>query len=308
MGTVQTTINRPVSFEGVGLHLGEPVRLVIRPAPADHGIVFRRVDLSGKPRIAGLWDNVIVAPLNTRIENADGVSLSTIEHVMAALAGCGVHNALIDVDGPEMPILDGSSAGFVSGLLAAGVCDLATPLRVLEILRPVEVQIGEATASLSPADHLRISFEIEFDGTPIGRQSKSLSLENGAFARELCDCRTFCRAADVDKMHQMGLALGGTYENAVVYDDDSVLSPGGLRRPDEAVRHKMLDALGDLYTAGAPILGAYSGHRAGHAVTNALLRALFAQPDAYRWVTCDAQTGARLPGSGLTPADLPAVA
>ncbi|PWG17293.1 UDP-3-O-acyl-N-acetylglucosamine deacetylase [Salibaculum griseiflavum] len=305
---MQTTLRSDVQFDGTGLHLGEAARLVVQPAPADHGIVFRRVDLPGRPCIPALWDRVIVAPLNTRIETADGISVSTIEHLMAALAGCGIHNALIDVDGPEVPILDGSSAAFVSGFLQTGLRRLDAPLRVIEVKKPVTVEVGTATARLDPADGLSISFEIAFEDAAIGHQRKTLSLANGAFGRELCDCRTFCRASDVAAMREKGLALGGTYDNAVVVDGDTILTPGGLRRADEAVRHKMLDALGDLYTAGAPILGAYSGLRAGHAVTNALLRALFARPDAWAWKTCDPATAARLPGVGLTLADLPAVA
>ncbi len=305
---MQTTLRSDLSLDGIGLHLGETARVTLRPAPADHGIVFRRVDLPGRPRVPARWDRVIVAPLNTRIESDAGVSVSTIEHLMAALAGCGIHNLLVDVDGPEVPILDGSAACFVSGILRAGIQRLDAPLRVIEILAPVSVRLGDATARLDPSESLRISFEITFEEAAIGHQRKSLNMANGAFARELCDCRTFCRAGDVTAMREQGLALGGSYENAVVVDGAQVLSPGGLRRADEAVRHKMLDALGDLYTAGAPILGAYAGQRAGHAVTNALLRALFARPDAWAWRTCDAEIGARLPGVGLTLADLPAVA
>jgi UDP-3-O-[3-hydroxymyristoyl] N-acetylglucosamine deacetylase len=305
---LQTTLRSDLTLDGIGLHLGEPARVILRPAPADHGIVFRRVDLPGCPRVPARWDHVKAAPLNTRVESEAGVSVSTIEHLMAALAGCGIHNLLIDVDGPEVPILDGSSARFVGGLLQTGLQALDAPLRVIEILEPVAVHLGDATARLEPSDSLRIAFEIAFADAAIGNQRKTLDLANGAFARELCDCRTFCRAADVTEMRAKGLALGGTYENAVVVDGAEVLSPGGLRRTDEAVRHKMLDALGDLYTAGAPILGAYTGNRAGHAVTNALLRSLFARPDAWAWKTCDAETGAHLPGVGLTLTDLPAVA
>jgi UDP-3-O-[3-hydroxymyristoyl] N-acetylglucosamine deacetylase len=305
---VQTTLRSDLTFDGIGLHLGRAARVTLRPAPADHGIVFRRVDLPGRPRVPARWDSVMAAPLNTRIQSEAGVSVSTIEHLMAALAGCGVHNVLVDVDGPEVPILDGSAARFVSGLLRTGIQRLDAPLRVIEVLAPVTVQMGDAQARLDPATTLSISFEIAFADAAIGHQRKTLNLANGTFARELCDCRTFCRADDVTAMRERGLALGGSYDNAVVVDGAQVLSPGGLRRADEAVRHKMLDALGDLYTAGAPILGAYSGQRAGHAVTNALLQALFARPDAWAWRTCDADIGAHLPGVGLTLADLPAVA
>jgi UDP-3-O-[3-hydroxymyristoyl] N-acetylglucosamine deacetylase len=305
---VQTTLKSDVVFEGTGLHSGEAVRVILKPAAANTGIVFRRTDVAGQPKLTADFRNVIVSPLNTRLSNDAGVTVSTIEHLMAALAGCGVHNVLIDIDGPEVPILDGSAVSFVRGIVAAGLVRLSAPLRAIEILREVAVADGEASAKLTPSTTLQIDFEIAFQDAAIGRQQKTLNMANGAFVRELCDSRTFCRSADVDAMRANGLALGGTYENAVVVDGDKVLTPGGLRHADEAVRHKMLDALGDLYTAGAPILGRYTGARAGHAMTNKLLHALFDQPDSWRFVTCDVQIAARLPGVGVSPADLDAVA
>lgn len=306
---MQTTVRSVASFAGVGLHSGKPVTLHVRPAPAFHGIVFRRTDiLRRNPLIPALWSNVIQEPLNTRIENQDGVTVSTIEHLMAALAGTGIHNALIDVDGPEIPILDGSSAPFVRAFVSKGLTHLDAPLRAIEILEEVQVGQGANWASLSPATSLQIEFSIDFADQAIGQQKKTLNLANGTFVRELCDSRTFCRQADVDAMHARGLALGGSLENAVVVDGDAVLTPGGFRHNDEPVRHKMLDALGDLYTAGAPILGRYTGERAGHAMTNQLLRALFAKRSAWRWVDCDAKIAARLPGCGVSQADLAAVA
>lgn len=305
---MQTTLKSNVTFEGTGLHSGQQVHVVLRTAAANTGIVFRRTDLTGRPTLPADFRNVTISPLNTRLGNADGVTVSTIEHLMAALAGCGVHNVLIDVDGPEVPILDGSAASFVRGIVAAGLRRLSAPLQAIEILRDVTVSDGAASARLSPATTLQIEFEIDFSDAAIGHQRKSLNMANGAFVRELCDSRTFCRSADVDAMRANGLALGGTIENAVVVDGEKVLTPGGLRHADEAVRHKMLDALGDLYTAGAPILGRYVGLRAGHAMTNRLLRALFDQPDAWRYVQCDARIAARLPGVGISMADLEAVA
>lgn len=306
---MQTTIKSPVSFLGAGLHSGAPVRMTIHPASAEYGIWFRRTDISvGDALIPAKWDAVVQSPLCTKLRNAAGAEISTVEHVMAALAGCGVQNALIEVDGPEVPILDGSAAPFVDGILARGVRRLASSVWAIEILRPITVSAGEATATLSPSDIFEIEFEIEFDEAAIGYQSKTLNMANGAFVRELCDSRTFCRQSDVEAMRANGLALGGTLANAVVVDGANVLSPGGLRHADEAVRHKMLDALGDLALAGAPILGRYSGNRAGHALTNKLLRALFAQPDAYRTVVCDDHTALRLPGVGVRQADIPAVA
>jgi len=306
---VQTSLTSMIVLTGHGLHSGLPARLVLRPAPADHGIWFRRVDVTDRDNlIAARWDMVRQSPLCTLIQNAGGVSVSTIEHVMAALAGCGVHNALIDIDGPEVPILDGSAVDFVRAILAAGLTVLDAPVRAIEVLKPVSVQRGDAMARLDPGPGLRIDFRIDFADPAIGVQSKTLNMANGSFVRELCDSRTFCRKADVDAMRAQGLALGGTLENAVVVDGAQVLSPGGLRHVDEAVRHKMLDALGDLALAAAPLIGLYSGNRAGHALTNDLLRALFADPTAWRRVDCDPVQAASLPGAGVHAGELPAVA
>ena len=306
---MQTTVNAPIAFEGVGLHSGAPARLMIRPAGADHGIVFRRIDCApGTGDIPALWNHVNQSPLCTRLENDHGVTLSTVEHVMAALMGCGVHNALITVDGPEVPILDGSSIAFVRGILACGFRRQDTPVQALRVLRPVEVRRGDAWARISPHDTLIIEFGIDFDDAAIGSQSKILNMSNGSFVRELSSSRTFCRKSDIDQMLANGLARGGTLENAVVVDGEKILSPGGLRHREEAVRHKMLDALGDLALAGAPLLGRYEGRRAGHALTNDLLRALFAQPGNVERITCDAQISARLPGAGVHSGEIPHVA
>jgi UDP-3-O-[3-hydroxymyristoyl] N-acetylglucosamine deacetylase len=306
---VQTSIQSLVSFNGVGLHSGRPACLTVRPAVADHGILFRRVDvIGGGADIPARFDQVHQSPLCTRLENSDGVSLSTVEHIMAALMGCGIHNALIEVDGPEVPILDGSSDAFVRGILSRGVRGLNKPVKALRILRSVAVARGEAWARLTPHDSLMIEFGIEFEDEAIGAQKKTLNMSNGSFVRELSTSRTFCRKADVDTMRANGLALGGTLENAVVVDGAKVLSPGGLRHADEAVRHKMLDALGDLALAGAPIFGHYQGMRAGHALTNDLLHALFADPANYAWVDCDQETAQRLPGAGVHWGEIPQVA
>ena len=308
--TVQTTIRSAVTFTGAGLHSGLRARVTVHPASAEYGIWFRRTDVIGRDAmVQAHWSAVANARLCTEIANAQGVKVSTIEHLMAALAGCGIHNALIEIDGPEVPILDGSAAPFAAAFLARGVRELDAVLRCFEVLKPVEVRAGAAVARLEPAEALEIDFEIDFADTAIGHQRKRLSMANGAFLRELSDCRTFCRQADVDAMVAEGLALGGTPGvNAVVFDGDRVVSPGGLRRADEPVRHKMLDALGDLALAGAPILGRYTGRRAGHAMTNRLLRALFADPTAYRIVDCDDARRRRLPGTGVDRADIPAVA
>ena len=294
---MQTTLNRDILFKGIGLHTGRPVRMTLRPAAADAGIAFRRSDLG--VTIPATHDRVEVSPLCTLLVGEGGASVSTVEHVMAALAGCGVLNAVVEVDGPEVPILDGSAAPFVSAILRAGVRRMAGPVRVIEVLRPVAVRDGAARASLAPAPELEIDFRIDFADAAIGRQRKVLRLSNGTFVRELCDSRTFCRRSDVDAMRAAGKALGGTLENAVVVDGDDVLSPGGFRHRDEAVRHKMLDAVGDLALAGLPIFGRYTGIRAGHATTNRLLRALLADPANHRVRELTDEELARLPGAGL---------
>lgn len=306
---VQATLQSAVRFTGVGLHTGQPVTMVVCPAPANHGIVFERTDIQlGDARIPARYDLVKSTPLCTEIVNAAGASVSTVEHVMAALAGCGVYNALIRIDGPEAPVLDGSSVLFVRQFLAAGISTTPAASHVIEVLKPVQVDTPTGWARLQPGAGLTMTFHIKFDDAVIGTQSKTLDLANGAFVRELSNSRTFCRASDVAAMRKAGKALGGTVENAVVVDGDTVLSPGGLRHPDEAVRHKMLDALGDLALAGMPIMGHYHGFKAGHAMTNKLLRALFATPDSYRVRVCDAAMAAALPGAGVTPKEIPAVA
>lgn len=306
---MQKTVKGPVKFVGVGLHSGTPVTMTIQPAAAETGIWFRRTDIStGDTMIAARWNAVSDTTLCTRIENEAGVSVSTIEHIMAALAGCGIQNAIVEIDAHEVPIMDGSAAVFVAALLDRGLQDLDAPVRVFRVLKTIEVRHGDAFARLDPADSLEMRFHIDFPDEAIGAQNKSMTLANGSFVRELCDSRTFCRQADVAAMRAQGLALGGTYENAVVVEGAQVLSPGGLRHADEAVRHKMLDALGDLALAGAPILGRYTGVKAGHGITNMLLHALFADPLAVRMETCDAPTTAILPGAHLQKSDLRLVA
>lgn len=295
---MQATIATVASFRGVGLHSGAPARLTIHPAAADHGIVFRRTDLPGCPTIPALWDRVTPSPLCTLLEGA-GTSISTIEHVMAALSGTGIGNALIDLDGPEVPILDGSSRPFVEGIIAAGLRRLAAPLRVIRVLKRVSLTEGAATATLEPSDHLSIDFAIDFEEAAIGHQHRAVDLVNGSFVDVLMDSRTFCRQSDVATMQANGLAQGGTYFNAVVFDGARILSPGGLRHADEPVRHKMLDAVGDLALAGAPLLARFTANRGGHALTNRLLRKMFADPTAWRVEACAPEAVSRLPGWGL---------
>lgn len=307
---MQTTVNTRVTLSGIGLHTGRPVRLRICPAPADHGVVFIRTDRADA-RIPAAYDLVDRTPLCTRLVNADGISVSTVEHLMAALVGCGVRNALVELDGPEVPVLDGSSAPFVRAILGVGLRRQSAPIQAIRIIAPVQAKTAHGWARLSPVPDgqgLSMRFHIDFADPAIGTQDLTMDLANGAFVRHLCDSRTFCSRSDVLAMQAQGLALGGVPgENAVVFDDGRIES-GALRHNDEPVRHKMLDALGDLALAGAPILGLYEGHKAGHALTNTLLRALFASPERWEWVTCDAALAARLPGVGVQAAAVPAVA
>jgi UDP-3-O-[3-hydroxymyristoyl] N-acetylglucosamine deacetylase len=302
---MQTTLQRTKDILGTGLHSGKPVRLRLCPAPAYTGLVFRRVDCAAGtqdiPVSPKYW---VEASLCTVLENDHGVRVSTVEHLLAALHGCGVHNAIIEIDGPEVPILDGSADPFVRHVLNAGLRDLDAPVQVLRVLRPVEVSVNGACARLLPAARLEIAFEIDFADPAIGHQSEDLAMSNGAFLRELSDCRTFCLRKDVEMMQANGLALGGTLDNAVVFHDGTILSPGGLRRSDEPVRHKMLDVMGDLYVAGYPVLGRYEGIRAGHALTGRLLRALFSDPANYQIIDSDQTLSAALPGAGATLEDL----
>ena len=301
---MQTTLKREISIVGMGLHSGRPARMVLRPA-TEGGIRFRRVDVTDRDNvIPARYDLVSDTTLCTLLTNAAGVSLGTVEHVMAALAGTGVTHALIDIDGPEVPIMDGSSLRFVQAILRTGLRAVSGELTAIRVLKPVRVGDGDVWAELLPADTLSIDFEIDLSDAAIGHQARAMSMVNGAFVHELADCRTFCRRVEVEMMQSRGLALGGSLDNAIVVEGAEVLNPGGLRRGDEFVRHKMLDALGDLALAGAPILGAYRGVKAGHGVTNRLLRALFATPDAFEIVTLDAEAARLLPGAGVGSADL----
>ncbi len=303
---MQFTVKSAASFTGLGLHGGAVVRMSVLPAAAGSGIWFHRTDvIDSDPLIPAIWNAVVPSRLCTLVANADGVSVSTIEHLMAALAGLGIHNALIQIDGPEVPILDGSAVPFVAGMLASGLQPLAAPARAIRVLKTIEVRDGEAMARLEPADMLEIDFSIAFPEPAIGKQSRRLNMANGAFVRELSDSRTFCLNADVDRMRANGLAQGGSLGNAVVFDHGRVLTPGGLRHGDEPVRHKMLDAMGDLALAGGPLLARYTGVRAGHALTNRLLRTLFATPGAFVVDTCGSSINGKLPGVGVRPADLP---
>ena len=282
----QKTTVAPAIIAGVGVHTGDRVRLAVRPAPAGTGIVFVRTDIKDRDnRIPVSGEAVVDARLNTMIENAAGVRLSTIEHLMAAFSALGVSNAVVEVDGPELPILDGSALQFVQLLDRAGFRRQEAPVRYIEILEPIRVQDGDKTAALLPCDRFEMRFEIDFDTPVIGNQVVDFVVDEETFRTEIMAARTFGFAHEVEALRRAGLARGGSLENAVVIDGDQILNPGGLRMEREFVKHKALDAIGDLYVLGAPLLGRYEGVKAGHALNNLLVRELLANPQAWREVT-----------------------
>ena len=281
---MRKTLKTGVELTGIGLHGGQRVTLSLEPAPVRSGIHFVRVDVPIEQQmIPARYDLVTDTRLCTKLTNEHGVSVGTVEHVMAALAGCGISDALVVLDGPEVPIMDGSSAPFVEAIASVGVEIFAEDCAAIRVTETVCVEDGDKWAELSPADRFEMDFRIDFKDPAIGQQAHKLRLTNGAFFTELSDCRTFGHLAEVEALRSMGLARGGTLQNAIVVDKGRVLNPEGLRRPDEFVRHKMLDAVGDLALAGAPIIGLYRGEKAGHEMTNKLLRALFARPGAWVW-------------------------
>ena len=279
----ERTIVAPAIIAGVGVHTGQRVRLAIRPAAPGTGIVFVRTDITDRDnRIPVSGDAVIDARLNTMIENAAGVRLSTIEHLMAAFCALGISNVVVECDGPELPILDGSALQFVQLLDRAGFRRQATPVRYIEILEPIVVTDGDKHAALLPCDRYEMRFEIDFDTAVIGNQVVDFVVDEDTFRSDIMAARTFGFAHEVEALRKAGLARGGSLENAVVIDGDEILNPGGLRMEREFVKHKALDAIGDLYVLGAPLLGRYEGYKAGHAVNNLLVRALLANPQSWR--------------------------
>jgi UDP-3-O-[3-hydroxymyristoyl] N-acetylglucosamine deacetylase len=286
---LQTTLAKPAHLAGVGIHGGLPVNLAILPSPADSGITFVRTDVDAdKQEIAALAERVCDTRLATVIGNDAGTTVSTVEHLMAAFAGMGVDNARVELDGPEMPILDGSSADFAAAIEAAGVVQLDAPRRFIEILERVEVEGPGKRAALSPADRFELSVEIIFDAPAIGRQRLELAVDPVSFRAEIAPARTFGFIAEVEQLRAMGLGRGASLENTIVVDGDRVLNPETMHRPDDFVRHKALDALGDLALAGHPILGRYEASCSGHALNNQLVRALMARPQAWRMTTAAA--------------------
>lgn len=297
------SLKAAIGCTGIGVHSGRRVSLTLHPAAPNTGIVFRRSDLDGA-EIEARWDNVVDTRLCTVLGDAKRPDLrvGTVEHLLAALAGCGIDDAIVELDAPEVPILDGSAAPFVFLLDCAGSISRPGLAEVLEVLRPVRVEQGEAWAELHPNGGRGFEAEVSiaYDAPAIGRQRCAERLTPHVFRTAIANARTFGLLEDVERLHAAGLAQGGNLTNAVVVDGDKVLNPGGLRRPDEFVRHKLLDAVGDLALSGAPLRARFVGHRSGHALNNQLLRALFADRGAWRLVSparVSEGSAARLPAA-----------
>ncbi len=281
----QTTIAKEASVSGVGVHSGKPAQLTVRPAGEGTGVVFVRSDVTDRAaEIPALVTKVTTTELGTNMSNEAGVSVATVEHFLAACAGLGIDNIVAELDGPELPILDGSSKPFVELLDRAGLKRQDAVKRVLKILKPVEVKQGVKFARLSPGKGFTMNVVIDFASPAIGRQAISFTMAPGAFAREVAWARTFGFAHQAEQLHAMGKGLGASIDNTVVIENDRVLNDGGLQAPDEFVRHKLLDVIGDLFLAGGTIEGLYEAEQPGHALNNQLLRAVFADATSFAWM------------------------
>ena len=284
----QKTLKSSIHCSGVGLHSGDKISMSLHPADIDSGILFRRSDIRGHAsEVAAHFGNVSDTRLCTSLANESGVGVATVEHLMAALAGCEIDNVEIEISGPEVPIMDGSAEPFVFLIECAGTEEQNAPRRGIRILKPVIAHIGDAVAKLAPASDFSIKVAIDFDNPTIGAQAFNLDITSEVFKSEISRARTFGFLEDVEALRKAGLALGGSLENAIVVSGDRILNDGGLRYQDEFVRHKVLDCIGDLYLAGGPIVGCFTGHRAGHSVNNRLLRAVFSDSSAWTYTTVD---------------------
>jgi len=280
----QQTIAQSASLSGVGVHSGEPATLTIRPAPEGAGVRFVRADVTDRDAvIPALVTMVTTTELGTNMSNAAGISVATVEHFLAACSGLGVDNIIAELDGPELPILDGSSRPFVDLLTQAGVKEQGAARRVLKILKPVKVRHGAKFARLSPGEGFEMRVVIDFTTKAIGRQEIRFVMTPGAFAHDVAWARTFGFADQAEELHAMGKGLGASMDNTIVVEGDAILNPGGLQAEDEFVRHKLLDVIGDLFLAGGQIDGLYEAEQPGHALNNQLLRAVFADATSFAW-------------------------
>lgn len=313
----QTTLRSQATVTGIGVHSGQPVSLTLGPAPVDAGFIFVRTGLQGCAReVQATVGAVIATEFATVLGDREGPLVSTAEHVLAALRGMGVDNAMIEIDGPEVPIMDGSASAFVTAIDQAGIFTQSGSRRFIQVLKPVQVAIGDSFGEMRPyAAGFRTEIEIDFLNPVIGRQSYALDLSPERFRREICRARTFGCMSDVARLWSAGFALGASFENSVVFDDTRLLNAEGLRYADECVRHKVLDVVGDLALAGLPLLGAYRSVRGGHKLNHAVLAALMADRNAWRVIEAEnvrrsrvyAETGSGMVGGMIAPAYSPEV-
>lgn len=280
---IQNTVAEKVSCKGVGLHSGSEVSLVVRPAPDDYGIVFRREDVRDFNNIIHAdYKNVCKTQLGTSLANGDGTIISTVEHLMAALWGCGIDNALIDINAAEIPIMDGSSSPFVRMIEEVGTVKQEANRKIVQVISDVEVNEEDKYAKVCPADDFSIDLEIDFDSNAISKQRRRFSASSETFKNILADARTFGFEHEVEYLRSQGLARGGSLDNAVVVSGDKVLNKGGLRYDDEFVRHKLLDCIGDFFLAGKRMLGSFTAYKSGHGLNNKLLHKIFEDPTSYK--------------------------
>jgi UDP-3-O-[3-hydroxymyristoyl] N-acetylglucosamine deacetylase len=293
----QRTLKTSIGCAGVGLHSGAKVTMVLHPAEPDTGIRFRRIDIGGRGAIVpASWAAVGDTRMNTCLANGEGVTVGTVEHLMSALAGMQIDNCLIEINAPEVPVMDGSAAPFLFLIECAGVVEQSAPRKAIRVLKRLSVTDGDRQVTLTPSSGFSVNFEIDFASTAISRQEIFINLSRGSFKSEISRARTFGFEQEVAMLRSHGLARGGSLDNAVVIDSTGtkVLNDDGLRYTDEFVRHKVLDAVGDLYLAGAPIVGHFHGVRSGHALNNRILRELFADTSAWAYTTV-------APGSAAAP-------
>lgn len=282
----QRTLKNVIRATGVGLHTGEKVYLTLRPASIDTGIIFRRVDLKEPVEIRACPENVSDTRLSTTLES-NGARISTVEHLMSAFAGLGIDNAYVDLTAPEVPIMDGSAGPFVFLVQSAGIAEQSTPKRFMRIKKKVRIEDGDKWAEFEPFEGFKVSFVIDFNHPTFrnSTQCASVDFSTTSFVKEVSRARTFGFMGDLEALRQVGLARGGGLDNAIVLDDFRILNDDGLRYEDEFVKHKVLDAIGDLYLLGHPLIGAFSAHKSGHSLNNCLLRDLVANQDAWELIS-----------------------
>ena len=280
----QQTLLEPLEINGVGLHSGVNVKIKLIPAETDYGVKFVRTDLKQNNIIHAIWSNVTNTQLSTTISNNFGANVSTVEHLMSALSGLHIDNLRIEIDGPEVPIMDGSSKNFVELIDKNSLKILSKKRKIIKIKKKIKVEKDDSSIELVPNKHFSIDFQIDFPSPLISKQSCQLQLVNGNYKTDIASARTFGFEKDVDKLRSIGLALGGSLNNAVVVGENKILNNEGLRFKDEFVRHKILDSIGDLYLAGAPIQGYFTGNKSGHYLNNLLLKTLFSNSKNYEYI------------------------